>query len=203
MTISHIAAALQNRVEAFQALCASNDHWPAVPELRGAALLVQDVAELAHDQVLKETARSVITMLDALERSAEDEDLAGRQAEWEEGEAKRKVRRENYRLVQTVIGMDLIDPRWAHLVSCYQKAFPAFKVAASVKTRISPKALSSVLRKEVVELLHKRHRDQRIGRGDIDAVRGEAMSEMERQTLRYLSKALPGYDFEAELPGRE
>lgn len=87
--------------------------------------------------------------LDALERTAEDEEQAARQQEWGGLEQLRLVRRDNYRLIQTVIGMELIDPRWEHLVKRYQQAFPAFKVAASVHTRISPKNLSSVLRKQV------------------------------------------------------
>ncbi|HBO1619563.1 TPA: hypothetical protein L4F62_006116, partial [Pseudomonas aeruginosa] len=106
----------------------------------------------------------------------------------------------NYRLVQEVIGMEFADPRWEYLVELYQRAFPTFKVAASVKARISPKNLSAVLRKDVVELIQQRHRDQVIGPKEIEGVRGEAMQALERQTLRYLEKALPGFDFTEVLP---
>lgn len=197
-----ISAALQARVQAFQSMSLKGTCYAAVPELRGAAQLALDVAALANNQWLREEALAVIRMLDDLERSAEDEEHASRQHEWDELEQRRVVRKDNYRLVQTVIGMELEDPRWEELVKRYQQAFPTFKIAASVKTRISPKSLSSVLRKEVVELLQQRNKDRIIGLREIEAVRGEAMQTLENLTLRYLGKALPGFDFHAILPTR-
>ncbi|EPG9350642.1 hypothetical protein ACKU3Z_029975 [Pseudomonas aeruginosa] len=203
MSDTFITAALRARVEEFEILCASNTHWQAVPLLRGAAQLALDVAELRDDQVLKAEAEEVIGMLNALERAAEDQEQGSRTLEWEGLEQLRLVRKGNYRLVQEVIGMEFADPRWEYLVELYQRAFPTFKVAASVKARISPKNLSAVLRKEVVELVQQRHRDQVIGAKEIEGVRGEAMQALERQTLRYLEKALPGFDCTAVLPAYE
>ncbi|HCF2940955.1 TPA: hypothetical protein NIB45_005458 [Pseudomonas aeruginosa] len=200
MSDTFITAALRARVEEFEILCASNTHWQAVPLLRGAAQLALDVAELGDDQVLKAEAEEVIGMLNALERAAEDQEQGSRTLEWEGLEQLRLVRKGNYRLVQEVIGMEFADPRWEYLVELYQRAFPTFKVAASVKARISPKNLSAVLRKDVVELIQQRHRDQVIGPKEIEGVRGEAMQALERQTLRYLEKALPGFDFTEVLP---
>nr|EIU2701786.1 hypothetical protein [Pseudomonas aeruginosa] len=203
MSDTLITAALRARVEEFEILCASNTHWQAVPLLRGAAQLAFDVAELGGDLALKAEAEEVIDMLNALERAAEDEEQGNRELEWEGLEQLRLVRKGNNRLVQEVIGMEFADPRWEYLVELYQRAFPTFKVAASVKARISPKNLSAVLRKEVVELVQQRHRDQVIGPKEIDGVRGEAMHALEHQTLRYLGKALPGFDFTAVLPAYE
>ena len=200
MSDTLITAALRARVEEFEILCASNTHWQAVPLLRGAAQLALDVAELGDDQVLKAEAEEVIGMLNAHERAAEDQEQGSRTLEWEGLEQLRLVRKGNYRLVQEVIGMEFADPRWEYLVELYQRAFPTFKVAASVKARISPKNLSAVLRKDVVELIQQRHRDQVIGPKEIEGVRGEAMQALERQTLRYLEKALPGFDFTEVLP---
>lgn len=200
MSDTLITTALRARVEEFEILCASNTHWQALPLLRGAAQLALDVAELGDDQVLKAEAEEVIGMLNALERAAEDQEQGSRTLEWEGLEQLRLVRKGNYRLVQEVIGMEFADPRWEYLVELYQRAFPTFKVAASVKARISPKNLSAVLRKDVVELIQQRHRDQVIGPKEIEGVRGEAMQALERQTLRYLEKALPGFDFTEVLP---
>lgn len=203
MSDTLITAALRARVGEFEILCASNTHWQAVPLLRGAAQLALDVAELGGDLALKAEAEEVIGMLNALERAAEDQEQGSRTLEWEGLEQLRLVRKGNYRLVQEVIGMEFADPRWEYLVELYQRAFPTFKVAASVKARISPKNLSAVLRKDVVELIQQRHRDQVIGPKEIEGVRGEAMQALERQTLRYLEKALPGFDFTAVLPAYE
>jgi len=199
MPDSLIAQALQARVDAFHRLSASNTHWPEVAGLRGSAQLALEVAELAGEKGLMEKATSVITMLDGLLQAAEDEDLATQQEHWKGLDALRQLRRDNHRLVQTTIGMELVDPRWRELVKLYQDTFPAFKVPASVRTRISPKNLSSVVRSEVTELLQVHHRDQRIGRREIEGVRAQAIEAMERRTLAYLGKALPGYDFRAGL----
>lgn len=175
MSDTLIGTALQARVQAFQNMTSKKLWFEDVLELRGAAQLALDVAVLADNQGLKDEAAAVMQMLDDLERSAEEEEQARRQEVCERDEQRQLNRKENYRLVKMVIGMEFDDPRWQHLVKSYQQAFPTVIVAASVTDKISPKSLSSMLRGEVVEMIYKKHKSSLIGRAEIEAVRGEAM----------------------------
>lgn len=199
MTDSSISRALRARFDAFRNDPTQQDSLEAAYELKGAAKLALDVANLAADHELKEQAQHVLGWLVEYEDKSQAEYDAQHKQMYAALDAEQQIKRDTHKLIQAFIGMEFEDHRWLSLIEAYKAEFPTFLVANSVWDRISPKSLSRGLRNSLGDLIASK----RLGRvptiSELNTLRPEIMLMLEANTLRYLEKALPGFNFADQL----
>lgn len=200
MSDSAVCVALKARFLSFQSDPAIQNEFGADDQLKGAARLALDVASLTEDTGLMTEAQIVLRWLLDFETEREAEEDQARDEQFSAWGSARQIGRNTNRLIKAIVGMELEDSRWNSLVTAYKEAFPTFRVAPSVYDRLSPKALSRVLRKHIEDLAGSRYSGRVPTAAEIEVLRDEAMLILEANTLRYLEKALPGLDFEPHLP---
>lgn len=196
-----IIKVLRSRFTAFKNR--KDDDYESEGEAKGAALLAMDVGILMNDAVLISEAQEVITYIGEW-LNLQDEQHDQQMKEWsDEWERSREEHRQAYQLIKKLVGREFHDRRWELLVQAYQDAFPTFLVRDSVYVRISPKESASRLRQMLADLV----KEQRLGRAptieEIRALLPTAKDNLVESTLRYLERALPGYEFRAHGSMRE
>lgn len=163
--------------------------------LRGAAFFVREVAVRHSDQALISRADEVIGWLDQHEAELEEESELEMDLRWQSEKGQRDVRKATSKAVKHYVGMEVEDERFSALVATYQSAFPTFLVRQSVYDRLHPKKHSASIRTHLLALIEK----QRLGREptvtEMKDAYAEALTAHEMDVLRYLDKALPGFDF--------
>ncbi|MHC9138542.1 hypothetical protein [Pseudomonas aeruginosa] len=190
-----ISRALRSRFKAFKNR--KDDDYESEGVAKGAALLAMDVGILTNDAVLISEAQEVITYI-AEWLNLLDEQHDQQMTEWnDELEKSQEARRQAYQLIKKLVGRELHDPRWELLVQAYQEAFPTFLVRDSVYVRISPKESASRLRQALADLVKEQRLERVPTIEEIQALLPTAKDNLVESTLRYLERALPGYEFRA------
>lgn len=165
--------------------------------LRGAAELAKSVALEHGDEGLTIIAERVLLWLDDREDALEEESHLEHERIWERYQGRQNVRKAAARAVKAYIGMEVIEPQWDVLVKAYQFAFPTFQIRNSVSERLHPKKHSASIRNHLCNFIDA----QRLGRepllSEIQALHPQALIAHREETLKYLERSLPGFDFHA------
>lgn len=163
--------------------------------LRGGATFAREIAVRHSDLALIATADDVMVQLDQLEATLEEESVRGMNQGWEDEQALRNVRKATSKAVKNLVGIEVQDGRFLALVDLYKRTFPSFLIRQSIYDRLHPKKHSASIRAYVLGLID----DQKLGRepllSELRAAHSKAIIEHEQEVLRYLEKALPGFDF--------
>lgn len=187
-----VSKALQRKLSAFQ-----KDPMNENEEmLHGAALLAIDVGIIMNSPALMTEAQQVIRWI---EQWTLDQEMAYA-VEMEESHAAWKQRQEPtgeaWRFADAIVGREYNDPMWIRLVDAYREAFPTFIVRNFVFARLDPAQMSFRLR----QLLTKVFEEKKLGRipteTEMRDFLPEAKARLQVQTLTYLERSLPGYDFQ-------
>jgi len=166
--------------------------------LRGAAALAREVASRHDDQDLLTAANDVLLWIDTRgDDLAEEDDVRHRQ-HYERMDATRAANKALTAVVRGMIGMEHLDERWLGLVNAYVGAFPTFRVRDSVYERLSPRKRSARLRTRLCALVHEMKLSRIPNTVELEKLFPQALQAYEEETLTYLERALPGYDFRAE-----
>lgn len=190
-----ISRVLRSRFTAFKNR--KDDDYESEGVAKGAALLAMDVGILMNDAALISEAQEVITYI-AEWLNQQDEQHDQHMKEWsDEWEKSREVHRQAYQLIKKLVGREFHDPRWELLVQAYQEAFPTFLVRDSVYVRISPKESASRLRQALTDLVKEQRLERAPTIEEIQILLPTAKGILVENTLRYLERALPGYEFRA------
>lgn len=164
--------------------------------LEGAALLAIDVGIIMNAPQLIAEAQQVINWLRDWEVEQELKIDQEMEASYAASQKAREPVVEAHRLAKVIVGREHQDQRWLLLVAAYQEAFPTFIVRNAVFARLHPKQLSYRLRGLLMDVI----KDKRLGRSPTEMEMRECLPEAETrlqlQTVAYLERALPGYDFE-------
>lgn len=168
-------------------------------QLKGAAQFAKTVATMHGDWPLIATADQVLAWLDQREDALEEESQAEHERIWERDQARYNIRKATSRSVKEFVGMEVVDRRWSLLVDEYRNAFPTFQIRNSVADRLHPKKLSASIRNHLCDFINA----QRLGReprlSEIQALHPQALVAHQEETLKYLERALPGFDFASAL----
>ena len=186
-----VSKALQMKLAAFQ----KNPQHEDEEYLRGAALLAIDIGIMVNAPALITEAQHVISWIEEWTVEQLNEHAVEMEESHRAWEKSREPLYEANRLAKAIVGREYNDPRWIGLVDAYREAFPTFIVRNSVLARLAPTQMAFRLR----ELLSKAIQEKKLGRTptepDMQECLPEAKARLQTQTLSYLERALPGFDF--------
>lgn len=165
--------------------------------LRGAAEFAKAIAVKHNDSSLVTVADHVLVWVEERQDALEEESRLESERIWQRDEARYNVRKATARAVNEFVGMEVVDSRWDSLVEEYQRAFPSFQIRSSVADRLHPKRHSALIRTHLCQFIEA----QKLGRepsiSEIQALHPQALVAHWEETLKYLVRALPGFDFES------
>ena len=190
-----VSKALQMKLAAFQKDPLEEDE----DILRGAALLAIDVGIIMNTPALITEAQQVISWIEQWTA----EQLEGYAVEMEESHAAWEKSREPLyeasRLAKSIVGREYNDPRWIELVNAYREAFPTFIVRNFVFARLDPTQMAFRLREFMSKVIQERKFGRSPTESEMRDCLPEAKARLQVQTMTYLERALPGYDFQGHI----
>lgn len=167
--------------------------------LRGAAEYAKAVAVKHSGNSLVAVADHVLGWVEDRQDTLEDESRLESERIGKRDEARYNVRKAAARAVKEFVGMEVVDPRWEAIVDEYRRAFPSFQIRSSVADRLHPKRHSASIRTHLCRFIEA----QKLGReptfSEVQALHPQALVAHQEETLKYLLRALPGFDFERAL----
>ena len=195
-----VSKALQMRLEAFR----RKPFVGSEEMLEGAARLAIDMGIIMNAPALIAEAQQVITWI----RQWEEEQEKSHEIEMEVSHAawlqKREPLYEASRLASLIVGREHDDPRWVNLVEAYRAAFPTFIVRNYIYARLDPTKMAFRLREFLSTIIEEKKLRRSPTEAEMRACLPEAKARLQTQTVTYLERWLPGFDFEghAILAGR-
>lgn len=132
--------------------------------------------------------------LDEREDVLEEESQLEHERIWERDQSRHNVWKAIARAVKAFIGTE-VSPRWDALVDAYRHAFPTFQIRSSVADRLHPKKHSTSIRNHLCRFIDAQELGREPNLSEIQALHPQALIAHREETLKYLERALPGYDF--------
>lgn len=188
-----ISQALKIRFASFQRR--KDDDYESEGIAHGAAHLALDVGILTNDALLIAQAQEVLTAITDSLKLEEDQNQKAMAESYAASDAAYEIRRQAYRMAKDLVGKEFHDSRWGELIEIYKKTFPTFLVRDSVYVRIGSKQAATKLRKDLAGLANAKQLDRAPTPDELQSLLPSAKALLEDDTLRYLERALPGFDF--------
>lgn len=169
-------------------------------QVKGAALFAKAIAVKHADAALIAAADQILLWLDQRddafwEGSNVDHDRIGQR-----DQAKSNVRKTTARTVKEFVGMEVEDPRWDALVDEYRTVFPTFLIRNSATDRLHPRKHSASIGSHLIEFVQAQRHGIEPLLSEIQELHPQALVAHREEILKYLERALPGFDFATALP---